>query len=230
MMEGMVFKLASALLFLSLTLSACSESPTAPDTVTPPSQQQCTFTISTTLFNVSGAGASATFSVNTASGCAWTVTNNSQSFVSVTTPTSQTGPGTVTFTVPANTGQARTGTLTIAGQNVVINQATNDPLFGNWRGTIVKGSGCPAALPASVEWTGTFRQTSLATTELVISIPQALVFNQTIPVIFNGSNLQLGVQIDSLYSFNATLSSDRQSLSGTFTGGGCSGTWNGTRQ
>jgi hypothetical protein len=225
----MVFKLASALLFLTLTLSACSELPTEP-TAAPPTQQTCTFNISTTLFNLSGAGASATLSVTTGSGCAWTVTNNSQSFVSVTTPASQSGPGTVSFTVPANTGADRTGTLTIAGQNIVINQASNDPLFGNWRGNIVKGNGCPAALPATVEWTGTFRRTSLATTELVISIPQALVFNQVIPITFNGSNLQLGVQLDTLYSFAATLAGDRRSLSGTFTGGSCSGTWNGTRQ
>lgn len=228
-MEGMVFKLASALLFLSLTLAACSDSPTEP-TPTPPTQTTCTFTISTTTFNLSGAGASATLSVNTGSGCTWSVTNNSQSFVSVTTPASQTGPGTVSFSVPVNSGADRTGTLTIAGQNVVINQVSNDPLFGNWRGQIVKGNGCPAALPASVEWTGTFRQTSLATTELVISIPQALVFNQVIPITFNGSNIQLGVQLDTLYSFAATLAADRRSLSGSFTGGGCTGTWSGTRQ
>lgn len=224
-----MFKLASALLCLSLTLAACSDSPTSPDPA-PPTQANCTFTISTTTFNLSGAGASATFSVNTGSGCAWTVTNNSQSFVSVTTSNSQSGPGTVSFTVSENSGADRTGSLTIAGQNVVINQAANDPLFGSWRGTIVKGSGCPAALPSSVEWTGTFRRTSLSTTELVISIPSVLVFNQVIPIVFNGSNLQLGVQLDTLYSFTATLAADRRSLSGTFTGGTCTGTWNGTRQ
>ena len=136
----------------------------------------------------------------------------------------------MTFSVPENPGDTRVGTLSVAGQNVAINQAPNDPLFGPWGGTVVKGSGCPASLPASVEWTGTFRRTSGATTELVISIPQLGVINQVIPITFNGSSIQFFVQIDTLYTFNATLSSDRRSLTGTFTGGGCSGTWTGTRR
>ncbi|HWI18191.1 MAG TPA: BACON domain-containing carbohydrate-binding protein [Vicinamibacterales bacterium] len=228
-----MFKLTSALLFLSLSMAACSDSsdsPSSPTSPTPPAQTTCTFTISTTSFSLAGAGATASFSVNTGSTCAWTVTNNSQGFVSLTGSTSQTGPGTVNFTVAENTGAARTGSLTVAGQTISISQAEGDPLFGNWRGTIAKGAGCPATLPASVEWTGTFRRTSLSTTELVISIPSVLVFNQVIPVTFNGNNLSLGVQIDTLYSFAATLAGDRRSFNGTFTGGSCSGTWTGTRQ
>lgn len=228
-MEKTLIKLASALLLLLMTLTACSDSDT-PTSPTPPAQANCPFTISTTTFSLSGAGASATLSVNTGSGCSWTVQNNSQSFVTVSGNSSQTGSGTVSFTVSENLGDTRTGSLTIAGQNIVINQAAGDPLFGNWRGTIAKGAGCPAALPASVEWTGTFRRTSLSTTELVISIPSLLVFNQVIPITFNGSNISLGVQIDTLYTFVATLTSDRRSLSGTFSGGGCTGTWNGSRQ
>jgi hypothetical protein len=50
-----------------------------------------------------------------------------------------------------------------------------------------------------------------------------------IPLIVNGNSLQLFVPIDTLYTFNATLAADRRSLSGTFSGGSCSGTWNGTR-
>lgn len=228
-MERTLIKLASALLLLSMTLTACSDSDT-PTSPTPPAQANCTFTISTTTFSLAGAGASATFSVTTGSTCAWTVQNNSQSFVTVSGNSSQTGSGTVSFTVSENLGDTRTGSLTVAGQNIVITQAAGDPLFGNWRGTIAKGSGCPAALPASVEWTGTFRRTSLSTTELVISIPSLLVFNQVIPITFNGSNISLGVQIDTLYTFVATLTSDRRSLSGTFSGGGCTGTWTGSRQ
>jgi hypothetical protein len=225
-----VGKLASALIFLSLTLAACSDSPTQPSDVVPPAQPTCVYSVSTTTFNISGAGATASLAVNTASGCAWTVTNNSSSFVTVTSPTSQSGAGTVNFSVTENPGDMRVGTLSVAGQNVVINQAPNDPLFGNWGGTVVKGGGCPATLPASVEWTGTFRRTSAATTELVISIPSVGVINQVIPITFNGNNIQFFVPIDTLYTFNATLSADRRSLSGTFSGGSCSGTWTGTKR
>lgn len=226
-LEEFVRKFASVLLCLLVALASCSKSPTSPTAV--PSQPTCVYSISTTTFNMSGAGASATFTVTTGSGCSWTVTANG-SFVTVTSATTQTGPGSVSFTVPANPGDTRTGTLTIAGQNVVINQAPNDPLFGDWGGTIVKGSGCPANLPPSVDWTGTIRRTSGATTELVITIPSVAVFNQVIPITFNGNSLQFSVAVDTLYTFNATLSSDRRSMNGTFSGGTCSGTWTGTRR
>jgi len=227
-MAKLVIKLGSALLLLSVT-AACTQTST-PTQPTSPTQTNCTYQISSTTFSMSGTTSSATFAVNAPAGCAWTVTNNNSSFVNVTTGTSGSGTGNVSFTISENPGDARIGTLTIAGQNIVINQAANDPLFGNWRGTITKGGGCPASLPASVDWTGTFRRTSLSTTELVISIPSVLVFNQTIPITFNGSNISLGVQIDTLYTFVAMLAGDRRSLSGTFSGGTCTGTWTGTRQ
>ena len=178
---------------------------------------------------MSGAGGSATFAVNTGSTCTWSVTNNA-SFATVSPTSTQTGSGTVSFSVGENPGDTRTGTLTIAGQTVTISQAPNDPLYGAWGGTIAKGSGCPATLPSSVEWSGTFRRTSGATTEFVISIPAAGVINQVIPVVLNGSNLQFFVTIDTLYTFVATLSSDRRTMNGTFSGGTCNGTWTGTRR
>jgi hypothetical protein len=135
----------------------------------------------------------------------------------------------VNLTIAENTGDARTGTLTIAGQTVTVSQAAGDALYGNWSGTIVKGTGCPATLPASVAWTGTIRRTGAASSEIVISIPAVGVVNQAIPMIVNGNSLQLFVPIDTLYTFNATLAPDRRSFTGTFSGGTCSGTWAGTR-
>jgi hypothetical protein len=142
----------------------------------------------------------------------------------------QSGSGSVTFSVGENPGDTRSGTLTVAGQTVNITQTPNDQLFGTWGGTITKGNGCPAALPASVEWSGSIRRTSAASTELVISIPGAGVINQVIPVTLSGSSLQFFVPIDTLYTFNATIAADRRSLTGSFSGGSCSGTWNGSRR
>lgn len=209
-----------------IAIAGCSKksTPTSPTTTTP----TCTYNISTTTFSMAGTGGSATFTVNTASTCAWTVTSNA-SFVSITTPASQTGTGSVSFTVPANTGDTRSGTLTIAGQAVTITQSSNDQVYGNWGGTITKGSGCNAALPASAEWTGVIQRTSGSTNELVITIP-GIVSNLAINLIINGSTLQFAVPIDTLYTFNATLSSDRRSLTGTFSGGSCSGNWSGARR
>ena len=179
---------------------------------------------------MAGAGASATFTVNTQTGCAWTVTNSANSFVTVTTATSQSGPGSVSFTVPQNPGDTRTATLTVAGQAVTITQSPDDAVFGAWGGTIAKGSGCPATIPSSVDYTGTIRRTSGASNEFVISIPSLGLTNQAIALIINGNSLQFFVPIDTLYTFNGTLASDHRSLTGTFAGGSCSGTWNGIRR
>lgn len=223
-------KLLCLALSVSIGVVACSKkSPTAPSAMVPPAQTTCVYTVSTTIFNISGAGGTATLSVNTGSTCAWTVSNSS-SFISVTPPTSQTGPGTVSFSVGENPGDSRVGTMAVAGQTVTVNQSANDPVYGNWGGTIVKGSGCPATLPASVDYSGTIRRTSGATNEFVISIPSVGISNQVIALTINGSSLQFFVPIDTLYTFNATLASDRRALNGTFAGGSCSGTWNGARR
>ena len=112
---------------------------------------------------------------------------------------------------------------------MTITQAASDPLFGNWSGSITKGAGCPAALPATAGWTGTIRRNSIGQAELVITAATVGVVNQTLPLIVNGNNIQFAVQIDTVYTFVATLAADRRSFTGTFSGGSCSGTWNGTR-
>lgn len=178
---------------------------------------------------MAGVGGTATIGVTTNSGCAWTVASSS-SFVSVTSASSSSGPGTVGITVAENVGDARSATLTVAGQTVAVNQAPGDSVFGNWAGTVVKGQGCPTTFPASAQWTGTIRRNASGFHEFVISIPSALVVNQTLSLLINGSALQLQVPIDTLYTFNATLAADRRSFTGTFNGGTCSGTWSGTRQ
>ena len=214
----------------SLSAGACSKertsttSPTAPTPTTP----ACTYTLSSTSLSVAGTGGTASFSVTAGSGCAWTVSSNA-AFITLTSATSQSGNGTVNVTVSENTGEARTGTLTVAGQTFTVSQATGDQLYGNWSGTIVKGTGCPATLPASVTWTGTIRRTGGASSEFVITIASVGVFNQVIPLFVNGNALQFFVPIDTLYTFNANLAGDRRSLTGTFAGGGCAGTWSGTR-
>lgn len=223
-------KLVCLLLSLSIGAAACSKktTPTSPSVV-PPAQTTCSYSVSTTTFNLAGAGATATLSVNTASTCTWTVAVVS-SFISVTGVASQTGSGNVSFSVGENPGDARTGTITVAGQTVTVNQAPNDPVYGNWGGTIFKGSGCAASVPASAEYTGAIRRTSGATNEFVITIPAVGVASQALALTINGSSLQFFVPIDTLYTFNGTLSGDRRSISGTFAGGACSGTWNGTRR
>lgn len=221
--------LIAAVLSTSLVLAGCSsDSDDPPSTPTSPTTPACTYSVSTSSFSISGAGGSATLSVNTGTGCAWSATSNN-SFISISSVSTTSGPGTVTFSLGENPGDTRTGTLTVAGQTVTVSQVANDQVYGNWGGTIVKGSGCPATLPASVEWSGVIRRTSGATNEFVITIP-GLVTSLALNLVINGSSLQFAVPIDALYTFNGTLSGDRRSVTGTFAGGTCSGTWSGSRR
>lgn len=212
---------------LPLLLASCSDSET-PTTPTPPSSS-CTFSLSTTALNIAATGATATVGVTANSGCPWTAASNA-GFVVVNSGSTGNGTGTVGLTVAANSGDARSAIVTVAGQAVTVNQAASDPLFGNWSGSIAKGAGCPAALPNSAAWTGIVRRNAIGQAELVINAPQAGVFNQTLPLIVSGNTIEFAVQIDAVYTFVATLASDRRSFTGTFSGSGCSGTWSGSRQ
>jgi hypothetical protein len=205
---------------------SCSETrtPSSPS----PQPTACTFTLSTTALNIASIGASASIGVTTNSGCAWTATSNA-AFATITSGASQTGTGTVAVSIAENAGDSRTAILTVANQSVTVTQAASDPLFGSWSGSIAKGAGCPAALPASAGWAGTIRRNAIGQAELVISVSSVGVVNQTVPLIVSGNNIQFAVQIDAVYTFLATLAADRRSFTGTFSGGGCSGTWNGTR-
>jgi len=221
---GLVVLMASA----ACTVTRSSTTPTAPTTTTPPTAT-CSYFLGSTTLNMAGVGGTASIGVTTDSGCAWSV-SSSGAFVAVTSASSNSGPGTVAVTVAENNGEARTGTITIAGQTVTVNQAAGDPVFGNWAGTVNKGSGCAATLPASAAWNGTIRRNAAGNHEFLINIPSALVFNHAANLLINGNTLQFAVPVDTLYTFNATLASDRRSFAGPFSGGSCSGTWTGQRQ
>ena len=95
----------------------------------------CTFTLDTTTVSIPAAGLSVGAVDVTASGptCGWEAVSNS-AFITVldinqalTAPgvalTAPGGSGRVLYSVAANTGAARTGTMTLAGQTVTVNQA-----------------------------------------------------------------------------------------------------------
>lgn len=60
--------------------------------------------------------------VSTQTGCAWTATE-SLSWVSITSGSSGTGSGTVSYNVTSNGGSSRSGTITIGGQSFQVTQA-----------------------------------------------------------------------------------------------------------
>lgn len=85
--------------------------------------QACTFSLSQSNQSINTTGGTGTVTVNTSNGCAWSATS-SANWVVVVSGASGTGTGVVVFQVAANTtGQARSASLSIAGQTLVINQS-----------------------------------------------------------------------------------------------------------
>jgi hypothetical protein len=82
----------------------------------------CSYSLSASSASVPGEGGTGSVGVTAGSACAWTAASNAD-WVTVTGGSRGTGNGTASFTAAANTGAARSGTLTVAGQAFTINQA-----------------------------------------------------------------------------------------------------------
>jgi hypothetical protein len=84
----------------------------------------CAFTINPSSQAFGPAGGSNSVAVTAPGGCAWTAASDDPGVVTVTSGASGSGPGTVGYTVSANSGPARPGKLTIAGQTFTIDQGS----------------------------------------------------------------------------------------------------------
>jgi subtilisin-like proprotein convertase family protein len=93
----------------------------------------CLFTISPSAQAFSAAGGAGSFQINTPANCGWAV-STAHSFITIDSPPNGTNNATVNYTVAANTGGARTGSITIT-------DGFNSRTF-----QIQQGSGCPTAL------------------------------------------------------------------------------------
>jgi len=83
----------------------------------------CSYSVTPTTVAIGASGGTGTaISVSAGSGCTWTATT-SAGWITILTGASGTGNGSVTYSVQANTGSARTGTLTVAGQSVTVSQS-----------------------------------------------------------------------------------------------------------
>ncbi len=81
----------------------------------------CTFTLDSTSSGAPAEGGTSSVNVTANSGCAWSATSNS-TWITVVGGANGSGNGTVGYTVAPNTGAARTGTISIAGQTFTVNQ------------------------------------------------------------------------------------------------------------
>ena len=123
----------------------------------------CTFQVSPTTVPVNATGGNASITVTAAPGCAWTAAS-AVPWITVTAGASGTGNGTVTIAAQATTGPARSGTLTIAGQTVTVNQSPGcsfsispesqsfNPPGGNGEVTVTAAAGCAWSATSNVPW------------------------------------------------------------------------------
>ncbi len=81
----------------------------------------CAVTINAATRQFTPAAATSTLNVTAAATCAWTAVSNAP-WLAITTGASGTGNGTVGYSVAANTGGARIGTLTIGGVTHTVTQ------------------------------------------------------------------------------------------------------------
>jgi len=87
----------------------------------------CRYTLSPATQTIATSGGASTITVTTTDvDCAWTVTTDAE-WISLTAPTSGTGAGVITFTVPPNPGAERTGAITVAGQRATVIQSASTP-------------------------------------------------------------------------------------------------------
>jgi len=125
----------------------------------------CTYGIAPPSASVPAEGTvSGTIAVAATSGCGWTAASDS-TWITITSSASGTGSGAVSYSVAANTGAARTGTITIAGQSHTVNQASgctygiappsaSVPAAGTTLGSIAVAavSGCAWTATSAVPW------------------------------------------------------------------------------
>jgi len=90
----------------------------------------CNYSINPTSISVGPGAANGTVHVTAESGCGWTATNNA-SWLTITSGSSGTNSGMVSYTVDANCSPIqRSGTMTIAGFEFHVNQASPVVLLG----------------------------------------------------------------------------------------------------
>jgi hypothetical protein len=105
------------LIVLGLAVPACNKS-----SPTEPTPAPCTFTLSTSSLSFGASGGTGSVNVTTASHCTWTAASD-RGWMSITGGSNGTGNGAVNVSLTANPSEGpRTGTLTIAGQSVSVQE------------------------------------------------------------------------------------------------------------
>ena len=84
----------------------------------------CTYAINPTSQSFDAGAGNGSFSMTAPSSCSWSAGSSDTTWLQVTGGATGSGNGTVTFTVSANTGPARSATITAGGQTFTASQAS----------------------------------------------------------------------------------------------------------
>lgn len=122
---------------------APNPTPTPPPP-SPPPPATCSYAVDPAARSFAASGGTGNFQVQTSPGCAWTA-SSTMPWLQVTAGLAGTGPGTVTYTVAANSGAARQGAVTAGGALHTVSQQAALPVTVRLEGRISKLSGrCPS--------------------------------------------------------------------------------------
>ena len=123
----------------------------------------CAVTIQPASHAAPVGGSAASVTVAADAGCAWTAATNAP-WVTITAGASGSGAGQVQFATAANTGPARTASLTVGGQSVAISQpsgctfsvapqtVTLSPAAQTGTLSLSTGAGCPWSAASAAPW------------------------------------------------------------------------------
>ncbi len=123
----------------------------------------CTYTVAPTTLTVRAAENDERIDVTANNNCSWTATTATP-WIQITRAVPGSGNGRVDITVAANSGPARSGTVTVAGQTVTVNQdsgctysinptsATVPAGGGTGQATVTAGEGCTWTAVSQVPW------------------------------------------------------------------------------
>ncbi len=117
----------------------------------------------------------------------WTAVSN-ESWIHITSGAAGKGSGSVSYTLDANTGEARTGTMTIAGETFTVNQAgagsstvTVSGFVRDWNGAVIAAPGVTVSLAgnASTSTTSSTTDGTFSLAGVPANTPFALKFSRT---------------------------------------------------
>jgi uncharacterized protein (TIGR03437 family) len=143
---------------LTLVKADCGDSQTSNFTIA-----ACTYALNATVRNVSAAAITSNVTITTGANCGWTAESHTP-WVTIISGATGNGTRLVNFSIAGNTGQARSGTLTMAGQTVTVTQTVGcafalSPTLQNLDGpggtssvTVTTGANCPWTAVSTFPW------------------------------------------------------------------------------